>query len=164
MGALGAICSGRVKMGIFPDAIFLYVRNLDPLRPDINSDLKRMMYPIITALFSRFVSHFFQVSRFCLFVPSLIPNQQSMVQTISESMEGSAPVEPDSSDAAAGGGGSGDAGGGGRDDARVVELTKLLCTVHDMSSQVYGSMLPTGMACGTPYVCVFFVFTATARC
>lgn len=60
-----------------------------------------------------------------------------MVQTISESVEGDAPAEMDSSDAAAGGGGGGgDAGGGGRDDARVAELTKLLCTVHDMSSQV----------------------------
>eukprot|EP00752_Nemacystus_decipiens_P009616 g8593.t1 len=60
----------------------------------------------------------------------------SMVQTISESVEGGAPSQPDSSDAAAGGGGGGgDAGGGGRDDARVAELTKLLCTVHDMSSQ-----------------------------
>lgn len=56
-----------------------------------------------------------------------------MVQTISESVEGGVPAQPDSSDAAAGGG---DAGGGGRDDARVAELTKLLCTVHDMSSQV----------------------------
>lgn len=56
-------------------------------------------------------------------------------------------AEPDLRDAAAGGGGGGgggggngggggDAGGGGRDDARVVELTKLLCTVHAMSSQV----------------------------
>lgn len=60
-----------------------------------------------------------------------------MVQAISESVEGGAPAQPDSSDAAAGGGGGGgDAGGGGRDDARVAELTKLLCTVHDMSSQV----------------------------
>eukprot|EP00903_Cladosiphon_okamuranus_P009243 g8821.t1 len=60
----------------------------------------------------------------------------SMVQTISESVEGGAPDVMDSSDAAAGGGGGGgDAGGGGRDDARVAELTKLLCTVHDMSSQ-----------------------------
>lgn len=60
-----------------------------------------------------------------------------MVQTISESVEGGTAAEPDSSDAAAGGGGGGgDAGGGGRDDARVAELTKLLCTVHDMSSQV----------------------------
>ncbi|CAM9977481.1 unnamed protein product [Pylaiella littoralis] len=61
----------------------------------------------------------------------------SMVQTISENVEG-ASAEPDSREAAAGGGGSGgggDAGGGGRDDARVAALTKLLCTVHDMSSQ-----------------------------
>ena len=36
------------------------------------------------------------------------------------------------------GGPGGDAGGGGggRDDARVVELTKLLCAVHRMSSEV----------------------------
>jgi len=57
-----------------------------------------------------------------------------MVQMISETVEGGAPAEADLRDAAAGGGG--DAGGGGRDDARVAELTKLLCTVHDMSSQV----------------------------
>eukprot|EP00904_Undaria_pinnatifida_P007145 jgi/Undpi1/3560/HiC_scaffold_16.g06932.m1 len=57
----------------------------------------------------------------------------SMVQTISETVA-LAPNETDSRDAA-GGGGGGDAGGGGRDDARVAELTKLLCTVHDMSSQ-----------------------------
>ncbi|CAM9917171.1 unnamed protein product, partial [Ectocarpus sp. 12 AP-2014] len=58
----------------------------------------------------------------------------SMVQTISESVEGR-PADLDVKGAAAGGVGSGDAGGGGRDDARVAELTKLLCTVHDMSSQ-----------------------------
>lgn len=63
-----------------------------------------------------------------------------MVQTISESVEG-ASAETDSRDAAAGSNGGGDAGGGGgrRDDARVAELTKLLCTVHDMSSQVCSS-------------------------
>ncbi|CBN76903.1 similar to dynactin [Ectocarpus siliculosus] len=58
----------------------------------------------------------------------------SMVQTISESVEGR-PADLDLKGAAAGGVGGGDAGGGGRDDARVAELTKLLCTVHDMSSQ-----------------------------
>jgi len=42
---------------------------------------------------------------------------QSMVQMISETVEGGAPAEADLRDAAAGGGG--DAGGGGRDDARV---------------------------------------------
>lgn len=58
-----------------------------------------------------------------------------MVQTISESVEGK-PADLDLKGATAGGVGGGDAGGGGRDDARVAELTKLLCTVHDMSSQV----------------------------
>lgn len=57
-----------------------------------------------------------------------------MVNEISETVAATGVVKTDLRDAAAGG--SGDAGGGGRDDARVAELTKLLCTVHDMSSQV----------------------------
>ena len=80
-----------------------------------------------------------------------------MVQTISETVA-LAPNETDSRDAA-GGGGGGDAGGGGRDDARVAELTKLLCTVHDMSSQVGGEGGRGGggvgvlISCITSYAC-----------
>lgn len=86
-----------------------------------------------------------------------------MVQTISEGVEGGTPAEPDSSDAAGGGGGGGgDAGGGGRDDARVAELTKLLCTVHDMSSQVLYCIYPGYLSSQRMHAsCV--VLYATAR-
>lgn len=58
-------------------------------------------------------------------------------------MKVSAGKEPEARDSSTAGGDSGgggnaggDAGAGGRDDARVVELTKLLINVHVMSTQV----------------------------
>lgn len=69
-----------------------------------------------------------------------------MVQTISDQVnEAHAALDSNASTAETDGSlsdnegeaASGDAGGGGvRDQDRVAELTKLLCTVHNMSSQV----------------------------